>query len=131
MATQLRFSDSRPGVWKAPRPNLVPEFVYANGLGNPHSEGRAITCTEPPRRSDRMPQRYGNGTPTLESAHTDMYGIHRPKKTAHEKASTSEGPVNLPVNFQETYYTPSTAALDFLTHRSDTRLQAQPTRYYR
>ena len=130
MSTQVRFSESRSS-WKTPRPNLVPEWFFGNGLNNPHSVGRQSYDNELPRRSDRLPQTYGKGTPKAQSAITDSYGIHTPRETAYEIAETMEGSVKLPIHVQAGHYTPTIAALDFLTNTVDTRLQAQPNRYYR
>ena len=132
MTTQVRFSDCRPGGWKTNRPYMVPEWFAASGMSNPLNIGRNLCLdNEPPRREDRLPQRYGKGIPSVPSAVTDVHGLHSAAKTEFEILETQEGSVKIPVHVQARHYTPTIEALDFLTHTSDTRLQAQPARYYR
>lgn len=130
MSTQIRFSDCDAERWSLPRPDLAYRW-FAVGQ-NPHTAGRdACSGKDPPRRFDRLPQSYGAGVPTLQTATTDRYGLHQKVQQSYQVAQTQEGPMNVPVHFQQSHYTPSVAALDALTHTSDTRLQAHPPRYYR
>jgi hypothetical protein len=132
MSTQVRFSDWRADAWRQARPHMVPEWYSANALSNPHTDARAICLdNEPPRRQDRLPQRYASGTPSVSSAVTDVHGVPHLQSTDFIIASTSEGSVKLPVHLQASEFTPTIAALDFLTHTSDTRLQAHPIKYFR
>ena len=130
MSTQVRFADCIS--WKTPRPYLIPDWFSANPLSNPHTLGREqCRDNEPPRRQDRLPQRYGKGVASVPSAVTDVHGVPYTDETDFIIASTQEGSVKIPVHVQARHYTPTIEALDFLTHTSDTRLQAQPSRYYR
>ncbi len=130
MGTQVTFRQCRPTDWRTPRPGLVPDF-YGDICCNPHTEGReSCLYKEPPRREDRLPIKFGSGVPGVNSAVTDLAGIPKARGKV-QKASTMEGSVTLPTNFQESAYIPSIAALEILTHTSDTRRLAPPARYYR
>lgn len=127
MSTQVKFGDCLS--WQSPRPSLVPAF-----FGKLTEDVRPLCAGargEASRRADQLPQSYGHGVPTLNTAHTDLYGIGLGSAREHQIASTLEGSVKLPLDFQETSYTPSIDTLDFLTHTVDTRLQAKPLRYFR
>lgn len=130
MSTQLRFGACDPNRWKAQLPNLQPG-PYLAGL-NPLNDGRPFAlCKDQPRREDRLPQSYGSGVPRMQSSATDHYGLYKNSDPNFTVLSTPEGPLKLPVQFQESHYTPSVATLDAVTHLTDTRLQAHPPRYYR
>jgi hypothetical protein len=95
-------------------------------------QGRQLDCfKEPPRREDKLPVRFGSGIPSMNSTVTDLAGIPQSKPDAIKIANTMEGSLKLPVHFQERAFLPSVAALEILTHTSDTRRLPLPARYYR
>ena len=127
---QVKFSDCRAIGWRQYRPYNVPPFL---GGFTPVLANRPVDwCkwAEPDRRRD-MKQKYGSDVPQMNSANCDMWGIGIGRADSYTNASTAEGSVKLPVNFQEGAFSPTVATLDFLTHSADTRLQAKPERYFR
>ena len=130
MSTQLNFSQCRSD-WRTPRPDLVPPFI-GQIIQNPLNINRQQRiCNDPPRRFDKMPQRYGSGTPTLNSTVVNVAGIGKGEHTKNDTFNTMEGSVKVPVHFQQSFFTPSLQSIDILTHTSDTRLAPNPPRYYR
>jgi hypothetical protein len=87
---------------------------------------------DPPRRDDGLKPHYGRGVPTISSAVVDIWGLAEgAAPLAQQTASTSSGPVLLPVDRDAAQYSPSVGTLDFLTHSQSTRLQPLPARFYR
>ena len=78
-----------------------------------------------------MKQSYGSGTPTLNSAKTNVWGVGKGKASIVDTIKTPEGSVNLPRTKDAFAYTPSVNTLEQITHCTDTRLQYTPIRYYR
>ena len=130
MSTQVTWDQCRSKGWTTPRPLLVPEF-YGDLCCNPHTQGRQLLYKEPPRRDDKLPVRFGSGTPGVNSTVTDLAGIPKAKPDAVQIANTPEGSLSLPVHFQERAYLPSVETLEILTHIPGTRRLAHPARYYR
>lgn len=129
MSTQLTWAQCIQHTLESPL--LVPDF-YGGVGSNPHTAGREpCMYKEQPRRADRLPVRFGTGTPGVNTAATDLAGIPKSKSAAVIKASTPEGSLTLPVHFEEQAYLPSINALEILTHTTGTRRSAHPTRYYR
>lgn len=138
MSTQVPFDSCID--WRTPRPDLIPDFLgsftsveadrpldWCKWADKPRRyEGRTLSGPTP---------RYGSGTPTLNSANVcKISGTGNGPPIAHEKVSTPQGFLNLPRQVQEVvrdHYMPETKTLDLLTHTADTRLQAEPSRYYR
>lgn len=130
MTTQVRFGECLG--WQTPRPYMEPDWFSANALSNPLTlDRRRCIDNEPPRRDDKLPQKYGKGMASVPLAVTDVHGLPLNAKADFVIADTQEGSVKLPVHVQARHYTPTIEALDFLTHTPNTRLQAQPSRYYR
>ena len=83
------------------------------------------------RREDGIIPKFGNNTPTINSEETDIWDVAIEKKPlAYDNVATLYGSVKVPVEQATTQYLPTTATLDFLIHSSDTRLQAEPLRYF-
>jgi len=129
MSTQMTFAQCTPA--SRFRPALVPNF-QGDLYSNPHTQGRqACLSKEAPRRDDKLPIKFGSGTPSVNSTLTDVAGIAHAKPELVQNVSTMEGSVTLPVHSQQRAYMPSIAALNLLTHTADTRRQPHPERYYR
>ena len=115
--------------WRTSRPYLIPTFI------GKFTENKRPMCngaeSDPTRRDDKLPQRYGKGTPTANTPTTDMYGIGLGNASKLVSFATEEGSVNLPCYVQETFYTPSVEALQIITHTEDTRRLPHTLRYYR
>ena len=131
MSTQVKFGECLD--WTTPRPYMVPDFI-GELYRNPHTDGRdPCMYDEPTRRDDKLPVRFGRGIPKAESPITDMAGIPTEKVQSGfmwRHGSTPEGTVNIPDTYPPFAYTPSTDALEILTHTSGTRRLARPPRYY-
>ena len=118
---------------------MVPTFI---GQFTPvDSERPSDWCkwSDPPRRHDARvlggpKPKYGEGTPTMNSYVTDIWGIGTGAAGEHIKASTAEGYMKLPrqgVEVAKNHFLPECAVIDLLTHTPDTRLQHPPLRYYK
>ena len=116
----------------------IPQFQARADLRAPFvgslTQEPSAPCTgdDAPRRDDGLKPHYGRGTPTISSAAIDIVGLaHGAAPVAHVQASTSRGPVRLPIESDVPQYSPSVDTLDFLTHSQGTRLQPLPARYFR
>ena len=123
---QLGFNDICD--WRKPRPFMIPPFT--GSFTATKSDHPGVNRSDSPKRRDRK-QKYGKSVPTMNSTAVDMYKLPVAKDENQVQFETAEGSVKLPVHVQEISYVPTVEALDFLTHRTDTRLQSQPLRYFR
>ena len=88
--------------------------------------------SEPARRSDNIPQKYGAGIATLASSRRDIWGIANPSHVrTYEHVNTNLDPILLPnEGFQDAQYMPSISTLNFLKHTQGTRLPTHPDRFF-
>ena len=111
-----------------PVPDLLPTF---NGVVGTVPRGMR-TDPEKPRRKDGLVPHFGQGTPTVDTSEVDIHGIAKATApVAYQSVSTSEGPMNVPLERAHFRYQPSVDSIDFLTHAQYTRLQPLPDRYFR
>ena len=136
LLTHRKMSQVKSGVclpWNAPRTH--DHFWGSPFTGTVSTVDYAIVnCNDPPRREDRLPQKYGSGTPAMNSTKTDVWGISKGAalKDMSDTFQTMNGPISLPRHVPESSgYLPTVATLDAITRAQDTRRLAPPTRYYK
>ena len=110
--------EPRPDVHVLPYTGTVSQLTHAICRGE-----------DPPRRDDRLAQKYGSSCCSANAAEVDFWGFPVPVQN-FQKASTMRGQVQLPVESDRARFLPSCAAIDLLTHSQGTRLQPEPARYF-
>lgn len=86
---------------------------------------------EKPRRADGLKPHYGEGTPSVNSAEIDIWGLVKNAEASnYQVVDTTEGSMKIPVEREHLQFLPSTDTLQQVTHSLGTRLAHTPARYY-
>ena len=110
----------------ATRPELNPSWF---GKITPIPRAQA-PCNEISRRSDGLIAKFFSGTPKLASARRDQWGLSANYTPSYKSEQTSEGSMQLPIEYEKLHFLPSVATLEVTAHRADTRLQPFHPRYF-
>ena len=122
---------------QVPRGNCLNEFqalpdlteLFHGVVGGVSS----AVCRDPekPRRTDGLKPHYGQGTPTVNSAQIDIWGLAKNSEAStYQVVETSEGSMKIPIEREHLQFLPSPDTLDLVSHSLGTRLAPVPGRYY-
>ena len=112
----------------APRPEMREDFF---GTFTPRNAPPCLGVEEK-RRKD-VTQKYGSGTPSLQSISRDPWGVPETYIGKSESVKTEQGVVKIPVDSTESYekpFIPSVSVLNSVPY-TGTRMRPLSDRYYK